>query len=82
MIVYCVDRESDGSPVGEADSPSAVLDLVERAGPGSYLVQEYLVPYGVPQLVCAWARGLPRMSRGFVSPMMRVAASIARGPWV
>ena len=58
MVVYCVDRESDGSPVGEADSPSGILDLVERAGPGSYRVQEYLVPYGVPKLASCVASGI------------------------
>ena len=58
MIVYFVDRESDGAPVGEADSPSGVLDLVERAGPGSYRVQEYLVPYGVPKLVLRVGSGV------------------------
>ena len=81
MVVYCVDRESDGSPVGEADSPAGILDLVERAGPGSYRVQEYLVPYGVPSLPRAWPRGLPRTWRGSASSTREVAVSIARGPW-
>lgn len=58
MIVYCIDRESDGEPVGEAESPSGVLDLIERAGPGSYRVHKYLVPYGVPKLVSCVASGV------------------------
>src|SRR4051812_10984596 len=58
MIVYCVDREPDGEPVGESDSPSGVLDLVEKAGPGVYRVHEYLVPYGIPKLVSCVSSGV------------------------
>jgi hypothetical protein len=58
MIVYCVDREQDGKPVGETDSPSGVLDLVESAGPGTYRVREFLVPYGIPRLVSGGASGV------------------------
>ena len=57
MIVFCVDRETDGTPVGETDSTSGVLEIVARAGPGDYRVHEYLVPYGVPKLVSRIASG-------------------------
>ena len=81
MVVYCVDRESDGSPVGEADSPAGILDLVERAGPGSYRSRSISCPTASPSLSRAWPRGLPRTWRGSISSTREVAVSIARGPW-
>ena len=69
MIVYCIDRESDGEPVGEAESPSGVLDLIERAGPGSYRVHKYLVPYGVPKLVSCVASGVATNVAGIATDL-------------
>jgi hypothetical protein len=58
MIVYCVDRVPDGTPVGETDSHAGVLDLVEGAGPGTYRVRSYLVPFGIPSLVSCTGTGV------------------------
>ena len=40
MITYRVQNESDGKDVGTADSPDGVLEVVEKAGPGCYDVEE------------------------------------------
>ncbi len=40
MTTYRVQKESDGEAVGTADSPDGVLDVVEKAGPGYYDVEE------------------------------------------
>jgi hypothetical protein len=50
MILYYVERESDGQPVGETRSVIGVLDLVEEAGPGKYRVHERISPVaGIPK---------------------------------
>ena len=40
MTTYRVQDESDGKAVGTADSPDGVLEVVEKAGPGWYDVDE------------------------------------------
>jgi hypothetical protein len=41
MRTYRVRNESDGKAVGTADSPEGVLEVVEKAGPGCYDVEEF-----------------------------------------
>ena len=40
MTTYRVQNESDGKAVGMADSPDGVLEVVEKAGPGCYDIEE------------------------------------------
>ena len=40
MTTYRVQNESDGKAVGTADSPDGVLEVVEKAGPGCYDIEE------------------------------------------
>jgi hypothetical protein len=40
MTAYRVQNESDGKAVGTADSPDGVLEVVEKAGPGYYDIEE------------------------------------------
>ena len=40
ITTYRVQNESDGKAVGTADSPDGVLEVVEKAGPGCYDIEE------------------------------------------
>jgi len=40
MTTYRVQNESDGKAVATADSPNGALEVVEKAGPGYYDVEE------------------------------------------